>query len=47
MQDLQWRATAGNKVLSPFWYLRLPSEEAAQKIAGRSMLLRVRFILVP
>jgi hypothetical protein len=37
----RWRQPFGGRFYSPFWYLRLPSDYAAQKIAERSILLKV------
>jgi len=31
----------GGSYLSPFWYVQLPSEQAAESIAQRSLLVKV------
>ena len=38
-----WRAPFGSQPLSPFWYLRLPSDAVAAQIADRALLIKVRF----
>mmetsp|Transcript_40151 Transcript_40151/g.89077 ORF Transcript_40151/g.89077 Transcript_40151/m.89077 type:complete len:494 (+) Transcript_40151:82-1563(+) len=43
IDQLCWRRPYGNDPLSPFWYLKLPSEEVARKVADRSMLTRGLF----
>ena len=37
----QWREPFGGHQDSPFWYLRLPSEEVAQRLCERTMLIKV------
>lgn len=44
-QDVQWKAPVGGDAWSPFWYLKLPSEAVAQRIASRSLLVRGFFEL--
>ena len=39
--DVAWRRPHGDEELSPFWYLRLPSEDMARQVADRAMLTRV------
>ena len=38
--DIAWRRPYGNDEFSPYWYIRLPSEEAAVKMAERTILTR-------
>ncbi|GLC40262.1 hypothetical protein PLESTB_001633100 [Pleodorina starrii] len=40
-EEVQWRAPAGDVELSPFWYLTLPSEEAAIQISKRMILTKM------
>ena len=37
-----WRAPFGLQPLSPFWYLRLPSDAVAAQIADRALLIKVK-----
>jgi hypothetical protein len=41
VEGLQWEPPVGGHKVSPFWYVRLPSEHMAQQIVGRSVLIRV------
>ena len=38
-----WRKPFGGLIYSPFWYLRLPSDETARKLCKRVLLLKVTF----
>ncbi|GLI63539.1 hypothetical protein VaNZ11_006528 [Volvox africanus] len=40
-EQLQWRAPAGDVEHSPFWYLTLPSDEAAVEISRRMILTKM------
>ncbi|GFR46055.1 hypothetical protein Agub_g7525 [Astrephomene gubernaculifera] len=40
-EQLRWRAPAGDVEHSPFWYLTLPSEEAAQEISKRMLMTKM------
>ncbi|GIL78953.1 hypothetical protein Vretimale_203 [Volvox reticuliferus] len=40
-EQLQWRAPAGDVDHSPFWYLTLPSEDAAVQISKRMILTKM------
>lgn len=42
LEDIAWRRPHGDAEVSPFWYLRLPSEDLARRVADRTMLTRVR-----
>ena len=39
--DSSWQLPDGASRLSPLWYLTLPSDVAAEKLAGRSLLIKV------
>ncbi len=41
-QQVKWRLPCGGEHYSPFWYIRLPSEEVVRQLADRAMLTRVR-----
>lgn len=43
--ELSWTKPYGGDEFSPFWYLTLPSEDIAKKIADRSILIRGMFEL--
>ena len=36
-----WRKPFGGLIYSPFWYLRLPSDEVAKRLCNRVLLLKV------
>lgn len=38
--EIEWKEPAGGVEDSPFWYLKVPNEEAAQKLAARAMLIK-------
>jgi hypothetical protein len=40
--DIAWALPHGSNEYSPFWYLMLPSEAHARRVAERSLLTRVR-----
>ena len=41
-----WRKPFGDLIYSPFWYLRLPSDEIARKLCKRVLLLKVTSTLL-
>lgn len=40
-----WRKAFGDREYSPFWYLRLPSDDVAKRLCNRVLLLRVGAVL--
>ncbi len=40
-----WRKPFGETLYSPFWYLRLPSDDTAKKLCNRVLLLKVSVLL--
>ena len=36
-----WRKPFGDFLYSPFWYLKLPSDDIAKKLCNRVLLLKV------
>lgn len=41
-EDISWGLPYGGNVQSPFWYVYLPSDQAAKEVAERSLLMKVR-----